>query len=88
MALQAYLESNEDVIREHCSPEMIERLTGIMRAQKQQVRGGSNCCSLWSQACVPCCLAHAVPVPTVPTCLFFSASGIVSGVVGAEHFIM
>jgi hypothetical protein len=34
--LQAYLESNEDIIREHCSPEMIERLTGIMRAQKQQ----------------------------------------------------
>lgn len=25
------------MIREHCSPEMIERLTGIMRSQKQQV---------------------------------------------------
>lgn len=34
--IKAYLESDEDLIREHCSPEMIERLTGIMRAQKQQ----------------------------------------------------
>lgn len=36
VVIKAYLESNEDIIREHCSPEMIERLTGIMRAQKQQ----------------------------------------------------
>lgn len=34
--VKAYLESDEGVIREHCSPEMIERLTGIMRGQKQQ----------------------------------------------------
>ncbi|KAL4447609.1 hypothetical protein ABPG75_004828 [Micractinium tetrahymenae] len=36
VVIKAYLESDEGVIREHCSPEMIERLTGIMRAQKQQ----------------------------------------------------
>ena len=35
--MQAYLEGNEEVIREHCSPEMIERLTGIIKAQKAQV---------------------------------------------------
>lgn len=36
--VQAYLEGNEEVIREHCSPEMIERLTGIIKVQKAQVR--------------------------------------------------
>lgn len=35
---QAYLESDEETIKEHCSPEMIERLTGIMHVQKAQVR--------------------------------------------------
>lgn len=39
--LQAYLEGNEEVIREHCSPEMIERLTGIIKAQKAQVGRGA-----------------------------------------------
>ncbi|PRW60304.1 Mitochondrial import inner membrane translocase subunit TIM44 [Chlorella sorokiniana] len=34
--IKAYLESDEELIKEHCSPEMIERLTGIMRVQKQQ----------------------------------------------------
>ena len=55
---QAYLESNEEVIREHCSPEMIERLTGIMRAQKQQVRRrwpGSACTSTLWPADLPAC---------------------------------
>ena len=31
--LRAYLTGDEEVIKEHCSPEMIERLTGIMKAQ-------------------------------------------------------
>lgn len=35
-SLQAYLEGDEEVIKAHCSPEMVERLTGIMRAQRQQ----------------------------------------------------
>eukprot|EP00887_Chlorella_sp_A99_P003311 scaffold9.g3311.t1 len=32
----AYLEGRENVIQQHCSPEMVERLTGIMHAQRQQ----------------------------------------------------
>lgn len=31
--LRAYLTGDEEVIKEHCSPEMIERLIGIMKAQ-------------------------------------------------------
>ena len=46
--MQAYLESDEETIKEHCSPEMIERLTGIMRVQKQQVRVQG-----WLVACKP-----------------------------------
>ena len=31
--IKAYLTGEEQLIKEHCSPEMVERLTGIMRAQ-------------------------------------------------------
>ncbi len=44
--IQAYLESDEELIKEHCSPEMIERLTGIMRVQKQQVGVVLRACSI------------------------------------------
>ena len=33
LLIKAYLTGDEGVIKEHCSPEMIERLTGIMKAQ-------------------------------------------------------
>ena len=33
LLIKAYLTGDESVIKDHCSPEMIERLTGIMRAQ-------------------------------------------------------
>lgn len=33
LIIRAYLSGDEDIIKEHCSPEMIERLTGIMKAQ-------------------------------------------------------
>ena len=35
---QAYLEGDESVIKEHCSPQMIERLTGIIHVQREQAR--------------------------------------------------
>ncbi|GAB4816222.1 hypothetical protein N2152v2_003268 [Parachlorella kessleri] len=34
--IKAYLEGNEEIIREHCTAEMIERLTGIIKVQKAQ----------------------------------------------------
>jgi len=35
VVIQAYLNGHEDTIKEYCSPEMIERLTGIIKAQKE-----------------------------------------------------
>lgn len=35
VVIQGYLNGDEDVIKEFCSPEMIERLTGIIKAQKE-----------------------------------------------------
>lgn len=35
VVIQAYLHGDENVIKEYCSPEMIERLTGIIKAQKE-----------------------------------------------------
>ena len=35
IVIQGYLNGNEDVITEYCSSEMIERLTGIIKAQKE-----------------------------------------------------
>ena len=35
VVIKAYLEGKEDVIKDYCSPEMIERLTGIIKAQKE-----------------------------------------------------
>eukprot|EP00889_Picochlorum_renovo_P006208 jgi/Picre1/33238/NNA_008563.t1 len=35
VVIKAYLQGKEDVIKEYCSPEMIERLTGIIKAQKE-----------------------------------------------------
>lgn len=34
MLLKAYLEGGEEVIKEHCSPEMVERLMGIIKHQR------------------------------------------------------
>lgn len=36
--IRAYLENDAAVLKEHCSPEMVERLTGIMTAQHAEVR--------------------------------------------------
>jgi len=35
VVIKGYLKGDEEVIKEFCSPEMIERLTGISRAQKE-----------------------------------------------------
>lgn len=35
IVIQAYLNGDETVIKEYCSAEMIERLTGIIKAQKE-----------------------------------------------------
>jgi hypothetical protein len=35
--VQAYLEGGEEVIKEHCSPEMVERLMGIIKHQRAMV---------------------------------------------------
>jgi hypothetical protein len=35
IVIQGYLNGDEEVIKEYCSSEMIERLTGIMKAQKE-----------------------------------------------------
>eukprot|EP00890_Picochlorum_soloecismus_P002752 jgi/Picsp_1/3478/NSC_06316-R1_mitochondrial protein translocase family len=35
IVIKGYLEGKEDIIKEYCSPEMIERLTGIIKAQKE-----------------------------------------------------
>ena len=34
VVIKAYLEGDEDTVKEYCTSEMIERLTGIIRAQK------------------------------------------------------
>jgi predicted lipid-binding transport protein (Tim44 family) len=38
IVIRAYLENDAAVLKEHCSPEMVERLTGIMTAQHAEVR--------------------------------------------------
>lgn len=35
IVIQAYLNGDENIIKEYCSSEMIERLTGIIKAQKE-----------------------------------------------------
>ncbi len=35
--IRAYLEGDAAVLKEHCSPEMVERLTGIVKAQHAEV---------------------------------------------------
>jgi import inner membrane translocase subunit TIM44 len=35
LLIKAYLTNDQALIKEHCSPEMIERLTGIMKAQAE-----------------------------------------------------
>lgn len=63
---QAYLESDEEVIKEHCSPEMIERLTGIMRVQKEQVRAVAvlpsvlRCTAFYTGFCIGCSIVGGV----------------------------
>lgn len=54
IVIQAYLRGQVDVLKQHCSPDMLERLQGIIAAQQAQV--GSlhklNCPHVPSK---PCC---------------------------------
>jgi len=38
LVTRAYLEGELAVLREHCAPEMLERLSGIIRAEQAQAR--------------------------------------------------
>ncbi len=38
LVIRAYLEGEMGVLREHCAPEMLERLSGLIRAQQAQAR--------------------------------------------------
>lgn len=35
--MQAYLRADEKVLQQHCSPENVERLTSIVKAEQAQV---------------------------------------------------
>lgn len=35
--MQAYLRADEKVLQQHCSPEAVERLTSIVKAEQAQV---------------------------------------------------
>lgn len=37
IVIQAYLRGQVDVLKQHCSPDMLERLQGIIAAQQAQV---------------------------------------------------
>ena len=41
---QAYLKADAGVLKQHCSPEAVERLTSIVKAEHAQVR--ITACSL------------------------------------------
>ena len=38
--MQAYLRADEKVLQQHCSPENVERLTSIVKAEQAQVIAG------------------------------------------------
>lgn len=46
VVIQAYLRGQVDTLKEHCSKDMVERLSGIIAAQTAQVCLGkhSDCC--------------------------------------------
>ena len=60
--LQAYLEGNEEIIRDHCTAEMIERLTGIIKVQKAQVCHNNVVTGFWNQGTIN--LEHVVVLIT------------------------
>lgn len=43
IVIQAYLRGQVDVLKQHCSPDMLERLQGIIAAQTAQVNTISWC---------------------------------------------
>ena len=47
IVIQAYLRGQVDVLKQHCSPDMLERLQGIIAAQQAQVgSSGHALCAL------------------------------------------
>ena len=38
LVIRAYLEGNRTLLKEHCAPEMLERLSGLISAQQAQAR--------------------------------------------------
>ena len=42
LVIKAYLEGNLKALEEHCSPEMMERFSGLVAAQKAEVRPASG----------------------------------------------
>lgn len=38
LVIRAYLEGNRTLLTEHCAPEMLERLSGLISAQQAQAR--------------------------------------------------
>ena len=36
LVIRAYLEGNRTLLKEHCAPEMLERLSGLISAQQAQ----------------------------------------------------
>ena len=46
VVIQAYLRGQVDTLKEHCSKDMVERLSGIIAAQTAQVCPCKRCCLL------------------------------------------
>ena len=46
VVIQAYLRGQVDILKEHCSKDMVERLSGIIAAQTAQVSLCKHCCLL------------------------------------------
>lgn len=45
VVIQAYLRGQVDTLKEHCSKDMVERLSGIIAAQTAQVLPSASRCS-------------------------------------------
>jgi hypothetical protein len=54
--IRAYLEGDAAILKEHCSPEMVERLTGIVKAQHAEVGPLSPAYPLPVLVCSSSCL--------------------------------
>ncbi len=65
IVIQAYLRCQIDVLKQHCSADMVERLSGIIAAQQAQVSFSRTphypCCSPCKMAYLPVILAKWLP---------------------------